>query len=228
MPVGHSIVGLIYRTLSDNYACGSPAAHRKASSENWRWPRPQTQIATDNRSPEVMLERAIAAVAHRAGSVAWANQVPVASGLVGKNADRRRAIDLVHRCAPHRFEFIELKIHSDTPFYAAIEIIGYGCLWLLTRANLATRPSAILEATHVDLKVLAPSPYYASYELSGLEGARDQGCRTLGETQCVTVTFAFEALDRRLMGPVSMDDAALLATLDGRTSWRTPPAEATT
>src|SRR5688500_16755530 len=35
---------------------------RKASSENWRW-APQTSLNENNRSPEVLLERAIANLA---------------------------------------------------------------------------------------------------------------------------------------------------------------------
>jgi hypothetical protein len=205
------IVELIFRTVAENYERGNCATNRDRSQENWRWQRLQPQIAAHNTSPEVVLERAIAAACKRTGRTDWGNQVPVASGLIVGAADGRRAIDLARRCAERHFEFIELKIASDTPLYAAVEIIGYGCIWLLARANPPSLTSAILEADHVDLRVLAPMDYYTRY---------DQGCRALGQAQGVTMTFAFDALDERLVGSLTFDDDALLALLDNRNSWR--------
>jgi hypothetical protein len=115
---------------------------------------------------------------------------------------------------------IELKIARDTPLYAAVEIIGYGCLWLLARAYPPSLKSAILEADHVDLRVLAPMAYYSRYDLTGLEAALDRGCRALGQAHGVTMTFAFYALDERLVGSAALDDHTLLAALDSRISWR--------
>jgi hypothetical protein len=210
------IVDLIFRTVDENYKRGNSASNRKRSQENWRWQRLQPQIAAGNRSPEVVLERAVAAACERTGRTDWANQVPVASGLIAGATDGRRAIDLVHQCAERHFELIELKIASDTPLYAAVEIIGYGCIWLLARAYPPSLDSAILEADHVDLRVLAPVGYYTRYDLSELEAALDRGCRALGQAQGVTMTFAFHALDDRLVGPLTLDDDALLAALDNR------------
>jgi hypothetical protein len=214
------LVDLIFRTVVENYERGDAATNRDRSQENWRWQRLQPRIAAHNKSPEVVLERAIAAACGRTGRPDWANQVPVASGLIAGAADGRRAIDLAHQCAERHFELIELKIASDTPLYAAVEIIGYGCIWLLARAYPPSLKSAILEADHVDLRVLAPVDYYTRYDLSELEAALDQGCRALGQAQGVTMTFAFHALDERLAGPLTSDDDALLAALNNRISWR--------
>ncbi len=214
------MVELIFQTISDNYERGNAAGNRNQSKENWRWQQLKSRIAAHNKSPEVVLERAIAAACERVGHTEWANQVPVASGLMGGAADRRRAVDLVHRCDERHFEFIELKIASDTPLYAAVEIIGYGSVWLLARATPPTLRSAIVEADHVDLRVLAPHRYYARYELTELEGALDAGCRAIGRERGVTMTFAFEALDERLVGALTIDDDELLAALDARSSWR--------
>jgi hypothetical protein len=210
------LVGLIFRTVAGNYVRGDAAANRDRSRENWRWQRLQPQIAAHNKSPEVVLERAIAGACGRAGRTDWANQVPVASGLIAGAADGRRAIDLVHKCGERHFELIELKIASDTPLYAAVEVIGYGCLWLLARAYPPSQSSAIVEADHVDLRVLAPVGYYARYDLTELEAALDRGCRALGEANGVTMTFAFHALDQGLVGSLTFDDDALLAALDDR------------
>jgi hypothetical protein len=50
--------------------------------------------------------------------------------------------------------------------------------------------------------------------------ARHRGCCALDQPQGVTMTFAFHALDERLVGPLTFDDNALLAALDKRISWR--------
>lgn len=90
---------------------------RQPSIENWRFKK-QLHISASNESREKSLEKAVA----RAAGEAWVNQVPTASGLVSATSDRSRNLDLVYRLAPDRFEFIELKIESDNPLYAAIEI----------------------------------------------------------------------------------------------------------
>lgn len=215
-----NLVELIFRTIADNHARGGAAANRDLSQENWRWQRPQSKIAPHNKSPEVILERAIAAACEQTGRTEWANQVPVASGLIAGAADRRRAIDLVHQCGERHFELIELKIASDTPLYAAVEIISYGCIWLLAHATPPSKRSAILEADHVDLRVLAPADYYTRCDLTELEAALAGGCRALGQKRGVTMTFAFHALDERLVGPLIVDNDTLLAALDTRISWR--------
>lgn len=218
-PPDRDLVDMIFRTVADNHERGGAAANRDRSRENWRWPRPQSRIAAHNPSREVVLERAIAAACERTGRTDWANQVPVASGLIAGAADGRRAIDLVRRRGQGHFELIELKIDSDTPLYAGVEIIGYGCIWLLARKHPPRLRSAILEADRVDLRVLAPPAYYARYDLTALEAALDRGCRSLGQRQGVAMTFAFHALDERLAGKLPSDDAALLAALDRRISW---------
>jgi hypothetical protein len=144
-----NVVDLIFQTVADNYERGDAATNRNRSEENWRWHRLQPQIAAHNTSPEVVLERAIAAACQRTGRTDWANQVPVASGLIDGATDGRRAIDLVHQCSERHFELIELKIASDTPLYAAVEIIGYGCIWLLARAHPPSLKSAIRPITSI-------------------------------------------------------------------------------
>jgi len=225
LPAEQGVAALIFRTVADNYARGNAAANRDRSQENWRWQRLQPQIAAHNKSREVVLERAIAAACLRRGRADWANQVPVASGLIDGAADGRRAIDLVHRHGERHFELIELKIASDTPLYAAVEIIGYGCLWLLARSNPPSQGSAILDADHIDLSVLAPLAYYARYDLTELEAALDLRCVALGQANGVKMNFAFRALDERLAGSLTCDDDTLLAALDNCISASTQPQD---
>jgi hypothetical protein len=218
--VGLDLAEVIFRTVDDNYKRGGAADNRNRSRENWRWHRPQPQIAPQNTSAEVVLERAIAVACASSGRADWANQVPVASGLIPGAADGRRAIDLVHQCGERHFELIELKIASDTPLYAAVEVIGYGCIWLLARAHPPAVTTSILEADHIDLRVLAPPAYYARYDLTQLEAVLDSGCRTLGLTHGVRMSFAFLTLNECLVGPVTIDDDVLLRALDNSVSRR--------
>ena len=106
---------------------------RSPSQENWR-SESQTTLNSKNRSPEVLLERAIAILGERGILEGWFNQVPVASGLVNSSADKRAAIDLV-RHRNDRAEFVELKWESDTPAFAAIEILQYGLAYLFSYVN---------------------------------------------------------------------------------------------
>jgi hypothetical protein len=211
---GTALVDAIHRTIESNYARSGASANKNRSRENWRWQSLQPQISPHNRSPEVVIERAIAAACHRLGRNDWANQIPVASGLLGKKGDGRRAIDLVRRRGERHFELIELKFASDTPLFAAIEIIEYGCLWLIAHDDKPTRPSALLDADHIDLRVLAPAAYYKKFALKDIEVSLDAGVRALGRRNGTVLTFAFELLDERIQPDSIPDLETLLACLD--------------
>lgn len=204
----------IYSKIEDNYQLGGATANKDRSLQNWRWPRLQTEIAARNTSREVCIERAIVNACDRLGRADWANRVPVASGLIAGARESRRAIDLVRRRGERHFELIELKFASDTPLYAAAEIIGYACLWLIARGDRPARESALLDANRLDLRVLAPIDYYARYTLTRLEDALDAGVRALGERHEVVLTFAFEILDERIRLDAMPDDQALLDLLE--------------
>jgi hypothetical protein len=142
---------------------------KSISQKNWR-EVPQTGIGSGNTSKEVRLERAIA----KLGVEGWWNQMPIAAGLVHSHADLRRAIDLVH-CNENRteFDFIELKIDSDNPLYALMEIVLYGLVYLSVRREPAychadRRNAAVLTAKQINLRVLAPKGYFHSYNLHWL------------------------------------------------------------
>jgi hypothetical protein len=191
---GEGLVQAIFDALADNYRRGGASANKDRSQANWRWCSLQPKISVANPSPEVGLEREIAKACEAAGRMDWANQIPVASGLILGAADRRRAIDLVHRRGDGHFEFIELKIASDTPLYASVEIIGYACLWLLARADPPTRSSELLVADKVDLRVLAPARYYDGFDLEWLETRLDSQAKALGRAHGVHLSFAFDVL----------------------------------
>ena len=212
---GIDLADLVYRVVSANWHAGRAAENKDRSSQNWRWAL-QPQIGAGNRSPEVMLERRIASACMRSGRVDWANQIPVASGLIPGAADGRRAIDLVHRSGERCFQFVELKIASDTPLYAAVELLGYASAWLLARADPPARSTVLLEAEHVDLRVLAPAQYYAPFDLLQLEASLNRGVSLLGERCGVGLSFGYEVLPRELLHPPLPDDSTLLEVLSTR------------
>lgn len=147
--------------------CGKLSPAR--SKQNWRW-EPKREIAKENKSPEVGLEKAIVNISPKIWPqvVDWSNQVPTSSGLLGRYSDRKRSIDLVHRGQDGEYvdyEFIELKVDSNNPVFAAMEIMVYGMLYILSRdyreeMQYARGLNPLLWARTIHLQVLAPCAYY--------------------------------------------------------------------
>ena len=151
----------------------------------------------------------------RLGRSDWSNQVPVASGIAGGKAERRRAIDLVHLRSPEHFELVELKVASDTPLYAAFEIIGYACIWLMSRHKPTAPDNPLLAASAIDAVVLAPAAFYAPYRLHALSLQLDDDLQRLGRKHGVKLSFRFEAFPDHLARPPWKDEE-LLHMLDAR------------
>lgn len=207
----------VYTIIASNWLASNADANRDRSRQNWRWEL-QTQISPANRSPEVVLERAVARACESAGSSDWANQIPVASGLVAGAADGRRAIDLGLRRGERAYELIELKIASDTPLYAAVELLGYASLWLLARRNPPSHQPELLDAERIDLRVLAPAAFYAPFDLMALERSVDRGVRSLGREEGVMLRFRFDVLPDSLSGSPLPEGAELLGLMRDRFS----------
>src|SRR5271157_41700 len=105
---------------------------RLGSDQNWRWEK-KPHISPQNPSIETHIEKAIANECDES----WVNQVPTASGLMTSTNERHCDIDLAHRVSEGEFEFIELKYGSDTPVFAAFEILKCGLLYLFSRKHAA-------------------------------------------------------------------------------------------
>ena len=71
---------------------------RRASIQNWRFTL-NPEIRDDNPSIEKQVEKRVAqlAVGGLLGRDQWANQVPVASGVLNSTANKSAAVDLSHR-----------------------------------------------------------------------------------------------------------------------------------
>jgi hypothetical protein len=201
----------LYRIIEDNWQRSRNHYRKPPSQENWRVMR-CPEIAEQNTSPEVTLERSII----KATEEHWVNQVPTSSGLTGPRYDKVRNIDLVHNLAHGVWELIELKVNSDTPLYAAMEILQYGLLFLFSRRHQQElqydTSKELLQATQIHLKVLAPSRYYISnragapYQLQWLEESLNEGLQQFvdGSQQApLQMDFQFEAFSPDFIWPTA-------------------------
>lgn len=196
---GGALVDAIYKCIETNLA-NRPSEHRTPSAQNWRLRSTDDPEAIrpsdENESAEIRLERAI--VERWPGS--WTYQMPVASGLFDKYSDKRRDVDLVHDRKDGHYDLIELKIESDTPLYAAMEILGYGLVYLASRSDRAanlryeTADRPVLKASRITLCVLAPKSYYADSQLLWLQTAINDGLRHFSDSN-FSIDFRFEMFD---------------------------------
>jgi hypothetical protein len=220
-----TLVPNLFEVINRNWIAAVRDDQRSTSQENFRWHCPQTNSADQNKSPEVTLERALICALIKADRIDWSNQVPLISGIAGPHAFKRRAVDLVQRRGNSSFEFVELKVDSDTPVRAAVEILVYGVLWLLSRRDrqaLGYSAGPLLDARQLTLSVLAPRGYYNRYSVEPLASAIGDGLRKLGEQHAVTMGFGFTAFPvsfswpRDSGKPPKPSDEELIALLDTR------------
>jgi hypothetical protein len=187
---GVALIRQILYQIDRNWQVRPKERIRKASSENWRWKK-QLEISECNRSEEKKIEKAIALE----GDDNWVNQVPTSSGLLDATSERSCDIDLVHRVSEDEFEFIELKIDSDTPMFAAFEVLKYGMIYVFSRRHASelgyNADNILLNAKSIALCVLAPTKYYAQYNLRWLESELSNGLREFGSPDA-RMDFHFE------------------------------------
>lgn len=204
---GRAVASAVFSSTRDWFAQASAGALRPPSRENWRIANPQL-ASWDPLSPEVDLERRLVK-ARKAPD--WWNQVPVASGLAGGRA----AIDLVHDRGDGSFDFVELKVGDQHPVYAAVEILQYGFVWLLSRGELGYGDDfPLLKANEVRLCVLAPESFYRASgddgRWAGFASGVNDGVAAVAKEYGVKMTFRFKQFKDSFM------DDALRDLLDSR------------
>lgn len=184
---GQLLVKGLYDHLPTNWS-----GARCRSDENWRFKK-QTNLGSDNRRPEVPLERTIALITDEN----WANQVPTASGVDDSGAHH---LDLIHRRGIE-FTFFELKVASNNPVSAAFQLVQYAMVYAFScyhAAALGYDPGRleILRAKRVELVVLAPHPFFPPEchdWLRGFEAALNSGLVNVArELQHIPSSFRFE------------------------------------
>jgi hypothetical protein len=174
----------------------------------------------------VLLEKEIVRAYKESRRKDWSNQVPVASGLINATSYRRKAVDLVHQRAEAAFDLIELKVASNNPLYAAMEILENGLVWLLSRQNKAALGyigNPIIEANDLRLVVLAPERFYELDKHLDRPDPRiahqigkplDRGLAALGKRHGVTLAFQFQVLPHTF--DIKPPYKSVLANLDQR------------
>lgn len=192
---GAALVAGMYQCIEGNLAKRPDG--RTPSSKNWnlRSTKDHHLISpsSNNESAEVKLERAIV----QNWPDSWTYQMPVASGLFDGHSDKRRAVDLVFDHKDGHFDLVELKIKSDTPLYAAMEILGYGLIYLASRTDRAKNLKykavdlPVLSASGITLCVLTPEGYYAGSHLMWLQDEINDGLKRLA-TLDLRIDFRFE------------------------------------
>ncbi len=156
LPDGRELVSNLFGQMMFNWGVGGCPA--TSSLENWRHQK-HTGFQDVKRSPEVPLERTIAALMDEK----WANQIPVDSGLLGGG----KTLDLA--CLHgDSIDLIELKVNSNTPLSAAVQVLFYGLahvFFQLHRERVLPTDSAsdLLAAKTIHLRVLAPSAFYERF-----------------------------------------------------------------
>lgn len=180
-----------YTKIHRNWLTARKDGYFNPSKENWRWKR-HLELSVANKSPELRLERAIVA----ACGEDWSNQMPTASGLVGPAIDKRAAVDLVFRENLASYSLVELKVDSNTPLYAAMEILMYGLLLVWSKEHIEdlgydAEIQPVLGATTVMLGTLAPARFYSNYSLRNVSNALGTGLAEFGESFGLKLNFEF-------------------------------------
>jgi len=177
LPDGEALVSDLFGQMMRNWgAAGCPAT---TSHQNWRFNK-HVDFQDKPRPPKVPLERTISSLTGNN----WANQIPVDSGLI---CDGAKTLDLA-TINGNVAELIELKVDSNTPLSAAIQILLYGLANVFFQINKQRvlpdgSASKLLEVKELRLRVLAPKTYYERFSkvelwLKSFESCLDQGVKT--------------------------------------------------
>lgn len=210
----YNVICQVYDQIDRNFKRPGNRFHSSGpSGKNWRFEK-MLYIRKDNPSKEKSLEKAIANLT----SSDWVNQVPTSSGIINSASDGSRNIDLVRRMIPGSYEFIELKVDSDTPLFAAFEITVNGLIYLASMENYADKylsGKELLNAKNISLQTLAPKTFYSRCRLSWLEEELNRGLSKFladkfgGKPQ---MNFAFTAFPENFKWPC--EDGELLDALN--------------
>lgn len=202
---GHEVAMGVFREIRSQFASVRPGEGKGPSPENWR-KKPHGDLRNTPKNSEVGLERRLVAARERSD---WWNQVPVAWKL---GLGRRCSIDLIHE-RDNGYDFVELKFRSDNPIYAAVEILQYGFVWLLSRTpehrarlGYPTAGMPLLAAKEVRLCVLAPHAFYRGFDLHAFECGMSAAVAEIAHQHEVVMSFRFfsfewpsETADRQVL-----------------------------
>lgn len=182
----------LYQRIRENWIRHRDLNRLPNPEKNWVLRVASKFTAHPTQRIEKQLQKRIALCLEDEG---WSNDVPTASGLVNTRS-RQMNVDLAHTIADG-FELIELKIKSNTPYDAALQILRYGAVYMLYRLEreLASRFKfhPLMCAKGIVLEVLAPYEYYSceDVDLPCLETQLNREVETFGERRAAGVALSF-------------------------------------
>ena len=209
----HCLASSILAAVAANYFKAG-ASHKTPSPQNWRCKQEQV-IAKHNPSIEKRLEKEIV---QSPLAKAWFNQIPVASGLCGSNVNRKNSIDLAwlpKSDLKSAAALIELKWESNTPAFAAFEILNYAIVYVFARKYLAEHyeKQELMTKQTILLTVLAPAKYFEGYKgLEALELSLDRAINCLAQQHFpkdqIRMGFRFMELPKSFRTPWTVEELA--------------------
>jgi hypothetical protein len=228
---GASLIERLYGVAKDMWRTTNGNQPRRGSLENWRFTLVQDFDEQLNDRIETQVEKRIAQIAAAGKLLAareWANQIPVASGLLNKSADKSAHVDLGHQVRADAYEMMELKMleNSGHALSAAMQATRYASLYLFSRLHrkelgYLIRGNRWLDAGYVGVRVLGPADYYSTIPdlrrvLLWLEGWLTEGYMGFIGTHSIsglTMDFRFTAFPPGFRWPC--DDSSLASSVLG-------------
>jgi hypothetical protein len=168
-PDAAALVRDLYERIEETWLASTRRLTKQASKENWRFTT-ESAIDPNNTSREKQVEKRISQLAEvgKLDADRWANQIPVASGLLGTHTDKKACVDLAFRLGKHSFDLIELKMSSSAghTLFAMMEVLRYGVMYLFSRRHArelgyVIGGSGLLGAEQIRLLVLVPETYFS-------------------------------------------------------------------
>jgi hypothetical protein len=164
LPQRYGIFDQLYEQVHANWTQHRESDRWPTANKNWALRVAPTFTHDTKQRLEKQLQKQIATCFKGEG---WGNDIVTASGLINARG-RQMNIDLAHQITDG-FEFIELKLKSNTPYDAALQILRYGAVYMLYRLEpeLASRLKfrEMIDAKRIVLEVLAPLEYYSPCDL---------------------------------------------------------------
>jgi len=228
---GASLIERLYDVAKDMWSTTNGKQPRSGSQKNWRFTLVPDFDEELNDRIETQVEKRIAQIAEAGKLLAtreWANQIPVASGLLNKDSDKSAHVDLGHQVRTDAYEMTELKMleRSGHALSAAMQATRYASLYLFSRLHrkelgYLIRGNRWLDAGYIGVRVLAPVDYYSTIPdlrrvLLWLEGWLTDGYMGFIDSHRMsglTMDFRFTAFPRGFQWPC--DDASLASSVLG-------------
>lgn len=187
----------LWRQLVVNWVEGGC---KSGGEVNWRWEL-RDNLSHDNKSPEVVLQRNLMKLARTdpRAKERWSNETPTASGLSEDSGGEPGHLDLAYQSSVDHVTLIELKVGSNTPVSAAIQLVIYALMLVLARTvnrQIKVTDARWLTFKRADLRVLAPTRFYDAFlGLGWYERDLNEAVRQFGNGHRLEMSFLFRCFE---------------------------------